>query len=340
MSVTPKPAVSPPPPPPAPAATGVAGAIQRAAQRTGASFEYLLATAKVESNLNPNLKARSSSATGLFQFIEQTWLGMMKTAGRALGFGNYADAISRNSAGRYQVADARMRNEILQLRTDPAANATMAAAFTQQNAAVLSRRIGRPPTEGELYIAHFFGNAGAAQLINAAGTRPQANAAAMFPAAARANRPIFYDRRGEARSVAGVYAELDRRYQVARANVAPGRAPAVAIAQAAAPAAASPGVTPPVTDTAGTTNAFAMAAAQPPAHASGPKADFRSLFHTEGVRGAVAPVVSELWRAPVRAPAQTPTITAQAVPQSGRPLDLFQETRPNVRGLFTGKDRA
>ena len=44
----------------------VAGAIRRAAQATGASFDYLLATARVESNLNPNAKAASSSATGLF----------------------------------------------------------------------------------------------------------------------------------------------------------------------------------------------------------------------------------------------------------------------------------
>ena len=73
------------------------------------------------------------------------------------------------------------------------------------------------------------------KLINAAKDRPQANAAAMFPAAARANRSIFYDRQGNARSVAGVYAELDRRYQVARANVMPGVAPTAVAANAAAP---------------------------------------------------------------------------------------------------------
>ena len=74
-------------------ANPVTGAIRKAAQATGVGFDYLLATAKVESDLDPNLTMRSSTATGLFQFIEQTWLGTLKQAGPALGYGNYADAI-------------------------------------------------------------------------------------------------------------------------------------------------------------------------------------------------------------------------------------------------------
>ena len=48
-------------------------AIARAAKSTGANFDYLLATAKVESDLDPNLTMRTSTATGLFQFPEQTF---------------------------------------------------------------------------------------------------------------------------------------------------------------------------------------------------------------------------------------------------------------------------
>jgi len=326
---------------------GVAGAIQRAAQATGASFEYLLATAKVESNFNPNLKAKSSSATGLFQFIEQTWLGMMKNAGQALGFGNYADAITRNSSGRYQVSDPQLRNEIMQLRKDPAANAAMAGAFTQRNAAALKQRIGRKPTDGELYMAHFFGTGGAGQLINAARDRPQATAADLFPAAARANKSIFYDRQNNARSVAGVYSELNRRYQVARVNVMPGVAPTAVAANTAAPSAAS-SVAPRVPDTAGTTSAFAVASARPVADSAEPA--FRSLFQnserpSEG-RGAVSPIVSDLWSTPSNSPPpkanSVPTVTAQAVtaPAAPEPLDLFRDMRPDVRSLFRGNGRA
>lgn len=322
------------------ATSSIAGAIHRAAETTGTSFEYLLATAKVESNLNPNLKAQGSSATGLFQFIEQTWLGMMKSAGRALGFGNYADAISQGPSGRYQVSDPQLRNEILQLRRDPSANAAMAGAFTQHNAAALSQRIGRKPTDGELYIAHFFGTAGAGQLINAARDRPQTEAASMFPAAARANRSIFYDRQGSARSVSGVYAELSRRYQVARANVVPGVAPTAVAANTPAPVPAqAPATLAATPDTDGTTRAFAVAAPRPVVAVAAPV--FRSLFHSDAAdRGAVAPVVSELWGSqpgPARPTSDAVSnVSARAADAPGEPLDLFRDARPDVRSLFRG----
>ncbi len=341
-----------PPAPPAPGASplaSVAGAIRKAAQTTGASFDYLVATAKVESDLNPNLSMKSSSATGLFQFIEQTWLDVMKQAGKALGFGRYADAIAQTPSGRYEVKDAAVRDEIMKLRQDPTANAVMGGAFTQQNAAVLTKRIGRAPTDGELYIAHFFGPYGAAKIINLARSNPSANAAAMFPQAARANQPIFYDRDGNARSIAGVYAELVRRYQVARASPTPGLTPALF---ARGPAAAPGG---PAPDTAEITSALA-AAGGPSSAGSGARPDagagdsapvFHSLFRTEDRRGAVSPVVAELWGAPsARAPAQddpqaavdptAPPLDAKAPGGARSPLDLFQDTRPNVRGLFDG----
>src|SRR3984893_9866742 len=175
------------------AATAVTSAIRNAANATGTSFNYLLATAKIESDLDPTLTMKTSSAAGLFQFIDQTWLGTLKQAGPAFGYGDYANAISRNSSGRYTVDDPQMRKEIMKLRNDPTANAVMAGVLTQQNAASLSRKIGRQPTEGELYIAHFFGAGGAGKLIQLAGSTPETNAAAVFPLAAHANRPIFYD---------------------------------------------------------------------------------------------------------------------------------------------------
>ena len=197
----------------------VTGAIRKAAQATGTSFQYLLATAKVESDLNPNLTMRTSSATGLFQFIDQTWLATLKQAGPAFGYGHYADTIVRTPSGRFVVDDPGLRAEIMQLRKDPTANALMGGVFTQQNTAALAARLGRTPSESELYIAHFFGPSGAGKAISLAQSNPNANAAEIFPAAARANQPIFYDKQGNARSIAGVCAELARRYQVARAEL-------------------------------------------------------------------------------------------------------------------------
>ena len=73
-----------------------------------------------------------------------------------------------------------MRSEILKLRNDPTANAVMAGAFTQANAALLSEQLGRAPSEGELYIAHFLGAGGAAHLISAAGARSQRQRRQLF----------------------------------------------------------------------------------------------------------------------------------------------------------------
>ena len=185
------------------AGSTVTGAIRQAAQATGTSFQYLLATAQVESGLNPKAGASTSSARGLFQFVEQTWLGTMKQSGAALGYGQYAEAITRTASGHYTVQDPAMRNEILKLRNDPEANAVMAGAFTQANAAMLSQKLGRSPSEGELYIAHFLGAGGAARMISAAAADPNTSAASYFPNAAAANPSIFYDRAsGRPRSLA------------------------------------------------------------------------------------------------------------------------------------------
>src|SRR6195952_2974410 len=206
----------------APAAAGidptrarVAGAIKQAASTTGTSFEYLLATAKMESNFNPAASASTSSARGLYQFIEQTWLGTVKEAGAQLGYGNYANAITKTSSGSYSVNDPGARAAIMKLRNDPVASSAMAGVLTQSNSFNLTGKIGRRPPAGELYRAPFMGVGGAGRLINAAEDNPQASAAGLFPNAAAANRSIFYDRGGRSRSVSEVYSVLTSRYDSA-----------------------------------------------------------------------------------------------------------------------------
>src|SRR5271156_4677317 len=96
----------------------IAGAIKQAANTTGTSFQYLLTTAKMESDFNPKAAASTSSASGLFQFIGQTWLGTMKEAGTQLGYGQYADTITKSSTGNYLISDPAARNAVMKLRDD------------------------------------------------------------------------------------------------------------------------------------------------------------------------------------------------------------------------------
>ncbi len=190
----------------------VTGALRAASARSGTSFDYLLKTAMRESGLNASATARTSSATGLFQFIEQTWLELMKEEGPRLGLGAQAAQIGQRADGTYRVADPAARREILALRKDPEISAAMAGEFARRNADYLTASLGRPPTEGELYIAHFLGAGGASRLIRGAAENPNASAADLFPAQAASNRGIFYRRNGHERSVANVYANLVSRH--------------------------------------------------------------------------------------------------------------------------------
>ena len=309
----------------------VTGAIRKAAQATGTSFDYLLATAKVESDLDPNLSMRSSSATGLFQFIDQTWLETLKQAGPAFGYGHYADAISRTASGRYVVDDPQQRAEIMRLRKDPTANALMGGVFTQQNAAVMSARLGRPPSEGELYIGHFLGAYSGAKAIALAQGNPTVDASTLFPAAARANRPIFYDEQGRARSIAEVCAELTRRYQAARAEIdapASGAAPIAAVApRPAAPVSLAPPIPAmafaDASGAATSTTSPSPAAPPPPGDTAGGM--FHSLFKVGERREAMAPAVTELWGT-----------RAAGAPAGSTTFDLFRDQPPKLRAGFGG----
>jgi len=187
----------------------VESAIQRASSATGVDFTFLMGAAKRESGFNPAARARTSSASGLFQFVDQTWLSTLKKHGAKYGYARYADLISQGADGRYRVDGDEARKAVLGLKMDPHAASLMAGELASDHASYLRGRVGRTPTAGELYAAHFLGPQGSARLIEAATTAPGANAAAMFPEAAQANRSIFY-RDGRAATVGEVYANLTK----------------------------------------------------------------------------------------------------------------------------------
>jgi len=187
----------------------VEAAIQRASQATGVDFRFLLGAAKRESGFDPSARAHTSSAAGLFQFVDQTWLATLKRHGSKYGYAGYADLINQSPDGRYSVNGAQAHRAVMDLKLDPHAAALMAGELASDHASYLRGRVGRDPTAGELYAAHFLGPQGSARLIEANQSSPRASAAAMFPEAAASNRPIFY-RDGRPSTVAEVYANLTR----------------------------------------------------------------------------------------------------------------------------------
>lgn len=189
----------------------VRDAIGRAAQRTGVDFSYLFNQAKSESGLNPNARATTSSASGLFQFIDQSWLGVVKQHGAKHGMGWAADAIQRSSGGRWTVNDPQMRQAVFALRNQAEPAALMAAESANENAASLSQALGRQVNQADLYFAHFLGVQGATRYLKARDANPGATAATLFPREASVNRPLFYTASGQARSLDDLYATMARK---------------------------------------------------------------------------------------------------------------------------------
>jgi hypothetical protein len=229
-----------------------------------------MAQAKIESGLNPNARAATSTAAGLYQFTGQTWLAMLDKHGATYGLPGAGDGSSRA--------------QMLALRSDPELSALMAGELANDNRDFLFAQLGRDPDASELYLAHFLGAEGAGRFLGALSTNPSQSAAALLPKAAAANRTIFFGPTG-ARSVGEVMDLL--RGKMASAMNAPDLPPPVyaapspqggPIQQAFNAAAASPEA-PPARSMADTLrDAFALA--QPgsaPAHVRAAYGQLRSL---------------------------------------------------------------
>ena len=175
---------------------GIMQAIQNASAKTGVSFSYLMDKAAAESNFNPTIKAKTSSATGLFQFIESTWIDMMNRHGDKHG-------INTNQS----------RENLLNMRKDPDIASLMAAEFAADNKAHLEKTVGGNIGQTELYFAHFMGAGGASAFLSQLKQNPNELAANIFPKEARANRNVFYDSKtGHEKTFQQVYNFFDKKF--------------------------------------------------------------------------------------------------------------------------------
>jgi hypothetical protein len=189
----------------------VVSSIRQASRATSIDFGTLMAQAKQESGFRVDAKSSSSSASGLFQFIDSTWLGLVQRFGSKYGVGALAQQIATDATGQATVGDPALRERILALRKDPSLSAALAAEYARANKSEIERALGRPARNADLYLAHFLGAAGATALLKAVAQNGNVVGAALLPGAAAANRSVFFDDAGRARSVAEIYRSFAQR---------------------------------------------------------------------------------------------------------------------------------
>lgn len=210
-----------------PVRADVVAGLKSAAEKTGVSFDFLVAEATRESGLDPKAKAPTTSARGLFQFTNQTWLEVFKNNAAKYGQGDLAKKIKRDEDGGLSVADDKTRKTIMDLRQDPEMSALMAAEYAKANEKRLESRLGREVGPSDLYLAHFLGPNGAARFLDVSEKAPGKVAAKLMPAAARHNHSVFYDG-NKPRTVAGVYDQVKNSIDGAMVKLAQSRGETVA----------------------------------------------------------------------------------------------------------------
>jgi hypothetical protein len=181
--------------------------VVQAANKTEMDPALLMAIADKESNFSTTAKARTSSASGLFQFVEKTWFKAVRDFGHLYGRKDEANAIADASSAIGSVAPQK-KAQILGLRNDPYLSAALAAEMLKKDSTRISEKIGRPLTAGETYLIHFLGPEDTERFMTALVSTPNVSAAALLPKPARANRPIFYEqagRRAHEKTVAQVH---------------------------------------------------------------------------------------------------------------------------------------
>ncbi|TGD98404.1 transglycosylase SLT domain-containing protein [Methylobacterium nonmethylotrophicum] len=185
--------------------------IVRAARETEVDPVYLMALADKESSFQPSVRAATSTAEGLFQFLTGTWLELVRSFGAKHGLSAEAELIERRG-GTLVILGEADRRRVLALRRDPYLASLMAGEMMKRDRSRVEQRLGRDLKTTECYFAHFLGAASAGKFMELTAEKPHLPAQASFRAAAKANRSLFFRREGKktrSLTVAEVYDRLD-----------------------------------------------------------------------------------------------------------------------------------
>lgn len=151
-------------------------------KKAGGDPNLMLAFAAVESGLNPQAKAGSSSASGLFQFTKATWDEQLGKHGSKYGLSPNATPF------------------------DPKASTLLATEYVKSNLKAINP-VKPNPTVTDAYLTHFLGPGGAKTFLS---QTPDTDASSALPKAAASNKGIF-EFKGPDTTIGEVYNELNKR---------------------------------------------------------------------------------------------------------------------------------
>jgi hypothetical protein len=195
-------------------------ALHQASRATGADPALLLTLAWRESSFDRKADNRESSALGLMQFTEETWLETVRDFGPQHGLAAQARAIvTDRRTGRISVRDERSRRYLLGLRTNARLSAVLAAARLVAEAPALEAALGRALTPVDLYAVHFLGRGGARRFLTELDRAPGQAVVRVISADGLArNRNVFVGPDGQSLRVGEVHAAFATAIQDQRAR--------------------------------------------------------------------------------------------------------------------------
>lgn len=192
-------------------------AIRHASKVVGVEYAYMMELVSAESSFITDVEASTSSATGLFQFIDNTWLLMLNEHGTKYGLADLARKINvTEDADGNKTADIDnpfLKKYALGLRADPRISALMGAEFIKSNYEGLQTNFpDREITRTDQYLAHFLGVGKAVKFISHMERGANRSATSTFSREARSNRNVFYTRSGRPRSYQQIYDRFSQKF--------------------------------------------------------------------------------------------------------------------------------